>query len=144
MEGKYSGFKKEDIAPCGLNCGVCNSYLHQDPPCAGCRSDSGIKHDFCRNICIIPRCEKRISNGWDYCYPCSDYPCFEVMEKQTRYAAEYPVIESPMDNLDFIREKGIESFLKEEDLRWQCPVCGGRICVHDGMCTSCGKKLSEV
>jgi hypothetical protein len=45
-----------------------------------------------------------------------------------------------IENLEYIKDHGIRKFLRNEDARWTCPKCGGRICVHDGFCVVCGKK----
>ena len=62
----------------------------------------------------------------------------EIIEKETRYGSQYPVKESPMENLKMIREKGMEDFLVSERARWTCKKCGGIICVHTGKCNGCG------
>jgi hypothetical protein len=45
-----------------------------------------------------------------------------------------------IDNLRYIRNKGIEQFLEAEKERWQCLHCGGIFCVQIGICASCGAK----
>jgi len=47
---------------------------------------------------------------------------------------------SMIENLENIRDEGIRKFVKNEDARWTCSRCGGRICVHDGFCIECGRK----
>jgi hypothetical protein len=44
---------------------------------------------------------------------------------------------SEIENLEFIRDKGIDEFIKKELKRWKCPTCGGVICVHNKKCYSC-------
>lgn len=46
---------------------------------------------------------------------------------------------SMIENLEYIKNFGIEKFLENEDVRWTCSECGGTICVHKGYCYSCGK-----
>jgi len=43
-----------------------------------------------------------------------------------------------IDNLNFIKEHGIETFLEKQRETWRCPDCGGVICCHNGICFSCG------
>lgn len=64
------------------------------------------------------------------------------MEKETRYANEYPLNESPIGNLYFIRTHGMEEFLRQEKERWTCPECGNIVCVHTGVCSGCGAEYS--
>ncbi len=44
---------------------------------------------------------------------------------------------SMIENLVFIKEQGMETFLKKEDTNWRCPACGGTICCHNGLCFNC-------
>jgi hypothetical protein len=36
-----------------------------------------------------------------------------------------------------MKKNGIEVFLEEEAANWRCPVCGGVICCHNGLCYNC-------
>jgi hypothetical protein len=45
---------------------------------------------------------------------------------------------SMRENLAFIRNNGIEAFLKKEEEKWKCPGCSGTICCHNGICFDCG------
>jgi hypothetical protein len=40
-----------------------------------------------------------------------------------------------IENLEFIRDKGMDAFLKEQEEKYKC-YCGGVISVHDGKCYS--------
>jgi hypothetical protein len=42
-----------------------------------------------------------------------------------------------IENLEFIRGKGITQFLEKEAERWRCPGCGALICCHNGLCFNC-------
>lgn len=72
------------------------------------------KPEFCSKLCGIVNCDKRKQNGWDFCDACPDYPCEDVMEKENRYTSKYPLCESPIENLKYIREHGMEEFLELE------------------------------
>lgn len=127
------------IAPYGLNCALCTLALKAENPCPGCSGPNENKPEFCASLCGIVKCERRGELADWFCDRCQQYPCEDVMEKQTRYTSAYPVRESPMDNLRYIRENGMEQFLALERERWRCKDCGGTICVHDGICSKCGK-----
>ncbi|MBU2601516.1 MAG: hypothetical protein KKA32_05025 [Actinobacteria bacterium] len=45
---------------------------------------------------------------------------------------------SMIENLEHIREFGLEDFVALEKERWACTRCGGAICVHDEACIYCG------
>ena len=127
----------EMIAPCGLNCALCKKALQKDIPCQGCRGSYEVKSTYCKEICRIWTCDKLVQNKWAYCDVCPEYPCEDILEKETRYGSQYPVKESPIENLTMIREKGMEEFLASERERWICKKCGEIICVHTGKCGGC-------
>ncbi len=133
-------FTADMIAPCGLDCSICARALAKEDPCPGCRGPNENKPDFCANRCGIILCRKRRENGYVYCDECPDFPCGDVMEKEDRYTSRYPLKESPLENLRMIREKGMEAFLEQERRRWTCGSCGGAVCVHTGLCGTCGAK----
>lgn len=135
-------FTEAMIAPCGLNCALCKNALTSERPCHGCNGDDGVKTDFCANRCGIKRCPKRAALPGGFCDQCPDYPCKDVIEKETRYASQYPVTESPMGNLYVIRREGMDAFLAREEKRWRC-ACGGVICAHTGVCSSCQAEYSD-
>ena len=89
----------------------------------GCRGPNDNKPEFCSERCGIILCEKRKSNGYSFCDECTDFPCADVVEKETRYGSQYPLRESPLENLRFIREAGIAAFLEREQKKWTCPAC---------------------
>ena len=43
-----------------------------------------------------------------------------------------------IENLDMLKEIGIERFVKSEEKRWVCVNCGGIVCVHTHVCNNCG------
>lgn len=133
-------FTERMIAPCGLDCSLCQATLKEENPCPGCNGSDENKPLFCRERCGIILCEKRRNNQYKYCDECPDYPCADVMEKENRYTSAYPRKESPLENIRLIREIGIEAFLEKERKEWSCRVCGGPVCVHTGLCASCGAK----
>ena len=135
-------FTPEMIAPCGLNCSICSGALRTEKPCPGCNGPDENKPEFCAKRCGIILCEKRKANGCRFCDECPDYPCADVMEKESRYTTAYPLIESPLQNLRDIRGMGMEAFLAMERLLWTCD-CGGVICVHNGVCSGCGAQFRK-
>ena len=135
-------FTKEMIAPCGLDCSLCMFAQAKEKPCLGCNVDSDSKPAFCASWCKIIPCEKRLKNGYEFCDECPDYPCEDMMERETRYTTAYPLKESPMQNLKDIRAMGMEAFLEQQRKRFTCAKCGGPICIHNGICRDCGSKCA--
>ena len=136
-------FNVNMIAPCGLDCNICKRALAETNPCAGCRGPNDNKPEFCSAGCGIILCEKRKANGYSFCDECLDYPCADVMEKETRYGSKYTLRESPLENLRVIREAGMAAFLERERRQWTCSACGGVLCVHTGVCSGCGRQYNN-
>lgn len=120
------------IAPCGMNCALCMAYQRETKHCSGCRSDN-IPFESCRR-CVIKNCNTLLQNGWPDCSPC-DKPCARLKQLDKRYRTKYNM--SMLDNLTFIRDYGMEAFLAQQTVRWECPTCGGLICVHHRKCPRC-------
>jgi rubrerythrin len=57
---------------------------------------------------------------------------------EKRYLLKYG--ESPIQNLNRIKEEGIDTFIKIEKEKWKCPKCGHLLCVHKEACLICGNK----
>jgi ankyrin repeat protein len=50
---------------------------------------------------------------------------------------------SMLENLEFIRLQGLPAFIEKEEKYWQCPKCGGTICVHKHRCSSCDEPFAS-
>ena len=134
-------FEQTMIGCCGLDCSAC-STAYGDSPCRGCGGPEKYKPEFCRSICGIKVCEKRINDQYRFCYECPEYPCEITCAHDQRCQAEYISRESPFENLKRIQEVGVEKFLHEERDRWTCVECGGVIRSQDGICSGCGRNYS--
>ena len=124
-------FTPELIAPCGMNCGICQAYLREKNKCPGCR---GLDKNKPRSHCKIKTCIKLDSK---FCYACKDFPCDKLNHLDKRYRTKYDM--SMIENLKFIQTDGIKQFLKHEEERWKCSNCGGVICVHNKTCITCNQ-----
>jgi len=126
------------IAPCGINCAVCSAYLAykhdlkskgmRKTVCAGCRPEG--------RQCSLMKKECGFKGRYEYCYECDDFPCRGIKRLEKRYSTNYRM--SPVENLEYIRDRGMDSFLKKEEEKWKCPDCGDTICCHNGICYNCG------
>jgi hypothetical protein len=127
------------IAPCGMNCTVCVSYLAMKNDL----KNKGFKRKYCAGCltrgenCLFMKthCD-RLGNGLvRFCYECVDFPCRRLKSLDKRYRTKYHM--SMIENLDFIKAYGIKLFLEKEEAKWRCSECGGVICCHNGLCLHC-------
>lgn len=128
------------IAPCGMNCSLCVSYIFG-------RNDLN-KKGFHKKYCpgCIPRgknCTFALSKKCDlirdgkirFCYECNSFPCDGLRRLDKRYKTKYNM--SMIDNLKFIKEKGMDKFLGKETQKWTCEECNELKCCHNGLCLNC-------
>lgn len=131
--------KAELIAPCGMNCNVCSNYLAlvndtkakgvKLPYCTGCRP----RDKQC--AFVKKKCNKVLHHQVEFCYECTEFPCELITKLAKRYEARYRM--NMVDNLQYIQEHGIATFLESERKKWKCPQCGAVICYHNGICYTC-------
>lgn len=124
------------IAPCGMNCSICMAFLRKKNKCNGCRAIN-TWNPKTRVECKIKNCEILNSQGMDYCHQCIRYPCTLIKHIDKRYKTRYNM--SMIENLNAIKDNGIDEFKKGENEKWKCKGCGGVINVHKGICNVCGK-----
>ena len=127
------------IAPCGMNCRLCIAYQF--------RENDFNKQGFHRTYCpgCVPRgencthmgskCELLGKGEVRFCSECESFPCKRLKALDNRYRTKYHM--SMIENLQFIKENGMDEFLENENIKWQCPVCGEVICCHNGLCLNC-------
>ncbi|MFA5054841.1 MAG: DUF3795 domain-containing protein [Dehalococcoidia bacterium] len=121
------------IAPCGMNCGVCMAYLREKNRCPGCRGNDTDKPISCVR-CKIINCETLAKSKSKFCFEC-EKRCARLKQLDKRYRTKYGM--SMIENLEFIRDKGMDKFLRWQAEKYKCPKCGGVICVHNKKCYDC-------
>ena len=136
--------EKNLAAPCGVYCGACRSYLllkkdlfeekGYKSGCTGCRIRNK-KCSYIRRDCALIR-----KNEIEFCYECNTFPCSNLKKLDDMYSKRYGV--SQIKNLKRLQEVGFEQWIQEKEKLYQCPDCGGEICVHDAECYDCGNKLN--
>ena len=127
------------IAPCGMNCGICLAYLRDKNVCSGCWGDNKQKTPHC-STCVIKNCELLQQTESKFCYECPKFPCLRLKQLDKRYRTKYHM--SMLENLESIKNVGLEYFIATEHDRWLCNTCGGTICVHKGFCLNCKSESS--
>ena len=135
-------FSEELIAPCGMNCRICLAYFgytisgkKRKMKCIGCKP----KDKSCAHLKKF--CKKLLKNEIEYCYECSDFPCKPLQKLDNNYRERYAM--SMIENLEYIRDNGMDDFLKQQEKKYKCPECGEVICVHNGICYSCDTIIEE-
>ena len=132
--------RTELIAPCGMDCSVCSSFLALEhdikskgvkmPYCKGCRPRDK-KCAFLKK-----RCENLLNQEIEFCYECQEFPCNNLKHIDKRYKTLYHM--SLIDNLRSVKAQGLDKFLETQKKKWECPECGDVICCHNGICYGCG------
>ncbi len=140
---------KKTAAVCGLLCRSCGIYiatqenntdqlkgiaerLHipfEEVRCKGCRSDVLSAH--CKS-CFFRECSEQ--KEIEFCSECSEYPCQQLREFQTKMAHRAELFQS----LDRIREVGWERWYTEIVARHSCTKCNTLNGWYSLTCPGCG------
>ena len=153
------------VSPCGLYCGVCAIYIAhrdnnqkfkerlvglysgkvsgkgalpnsanltvEDIRCRGCLSDEPFIH--CQQ-CEIKSCTKE--KGFTGCHQCDDFPC-EYIDKFPMAVGKKVILRS----IPHWREAGTESWIRDEEARYNCPQCGNKVFRGVVKCNQCKANL---
>jgi len=76
--------KTKLIAPWGMNCAICLTFLWERNWCGGCWSPER----KCNKRCTIRSCVHRKGK---YCFDCDSFPCKRLLQLDTRYRKKYRV-----------------------------------------------------
>ncbi len=135
---------------CGLYCGACDVLIanenntveelanswNMDPDvlrCHGCKSD--VIAVYCTD-CGIRACA--VQKEVEYCFQCDEYPCPRLMDFRNDDHPHHSIV---LQNLGSIRTKGIDKWLEEQRVRWNCSDCGNGVSWYDKTCAVCGSRL---
>ena len=124
------------IAPCGMDCALCRAHQRDKRRCPGCNGADADKPGYC-TACRIRTCEELRSHECAWCFECAKFPCVRLRQLDHRYRMRYGM--SMIENLESIRDAGLEAFVAAEKSRWACPGCGATLCVHKPECVHCGR-----
>lgn len=126
------------FAHCGMNCKVCYKHCYTNKPCAGCLNSDKDKPEHCRK-CKIKDCINL--KKFSYCYQCLEYPCKLIKNLERSYNKRYST--SLLANSAYVKEYGIEIFMKQQKEKYTCKTCGGIISIHDRECSECQEKVEN-
>jgi len=111
------------IAPCGLDCGICELYTCRNDrqllenlvstgipesslPCKGCKPLAG-KCPLLGDVCATYSCSS--NKGHSFCSECSDFPCMKLAPSSDR--ANILPHNTKVFNLCTIKRDGIDAFI---------------------------------
>ncbi|MGZ4902493.1 MAG: DUF3795 domain-containing protein [Halobacteriota archaeon] len=139
QQGVEMDNNNELIAPCGMDCSVCNRYLARKYDtknkgvlmayCIGCRPRDR------KCAALKKRCDLLLAHDVGFCYECCRFPCRNLKRLDARYQKHYRT--SLIENLNFIRDHSLAAFFERENAKWRCPQCGDMLCCHNGVCFNC-------
>lgn len=122
------------IAPCGMNCELCLAYQRDSKKCLGCNGPDENKPFHCVK-CSIKNCGGITQGTSNLCWECGKFPCTRLKQLDKRYRAKYHM--SMIENLEMIRDSGVNIFLEDQQAKWTCKTCGLPLCVHRETCLHC-------
>ena len=107
--------------------------------CHGCKTDTVFIN--CKH-CKIRNCA--INRNMDHCFECSDYPCqlFHDTLFNKGIQQMLPHLKLIEEDLDSIKDMGIEKWLEVQAKQWKCPKCQTDSSWYTMSCAKCGTDLS--
>ncbi len=130
--------KHPEAAICGLYCATCPSF---GKDCDGCLSSRVAEE--CRG-CPNGFRECAAQKGVTRCYECPDFPC-ERLKKftQTHIVNGVKHHEYVIQNLEQMRDSGVENWVNRMDQETRCPQCNHRIIWYEKACSACKTSIKK-
>jgi len=100
------------IASCGMNCRLCIANQREKNRCQGCRNEPDIQYKTIKNCPVI------LSNKAGFCFDCHKVLCQRLKQLDKRYRGKYHM--SMLENLEHLKQYGMDNFLQNEKIRWTC------------------------
>ncbi|OYT12638.1 MAG: hypothetical protein B6I19_09330 [Bacteroidetes bacterium 4572_114] len=91
--------------------------------CVGCRP----RNKQC--AFLIKRCTKLMNKEVQFCFECDEFPCGALQRLDGNYRKRFDM--GMVENLNEIKNSGIEIFLQNQQEKYQCPGCGSLMSVHN-------------
>jgi len=111
-----------------------------DIRCHGCKSDTVFVG--CSK-CPIRKCAKEKMQV-EFCFECRKFPClrFRIYSLMRKFMQKkLPHLRSAYCNQVFIQEKGVTTWLVQQEELWKCPQCNTNFTWYAKTCTKCGNDL---
>lgn len=129
------------LAPCGMNCAICSRYLAyinnlKRSQCGGCRPENK-KCSYLFAKCSGLNSSLKGTASAKFCFECEQYPCPQINRMDDRYRRHYQM--SVKDNLESIKKRGKDKFVKQQREKYRCSRCGDLLSIHNGKCFKCEK-----
>ena len=146
---------------CGIFCGTCPHYLAprlddrarleemardqgrgvEEEVCQGCLSDRVA--DSCRD-CAAGFRDCAAQKGVTWCFQCGEFPCGRLRDFVPVHVVNGIVHHQRIiENLEFMRERGVEAWVDREDKAGRCPGCGQPVYWSALSCPHCGNGLER-
>ena len=147
------------VGICGLYCGTCPNYLAsrkndleqlkkiseatgipiEEVRCDGCLSDN-VFAPCVKCMHGFRECAKEKEVDW--CFECPDFPCQRLEDfKDVHIVNNISHHEHVIDELNNMKENGIEQWVKKQDKEGRCPQCGEVQYWSARECSYCGIKI---
>ena len=143
------------VGICGLYCGTCPSYLaYQENDVEEIERTSQrlgipieeVRCDGCLSGRVRPRCvdckpgfrrcatEKKVT----WCFQCPDFPCQRLRDFTNVHIVNGISHHAHViDDLQYMKEHGIEQWLEKQDRAARCPQCGKKLYWFSRVCPGC-------
>lgn len=155
MDDNTHGKGAELVGICGIYCGTCPKYLAPrdgdeeylqeasrksglpvaEIHCDGCLSDN--LYPTCRDCSHgFRRCAAE--KGVTWCFQCPDFPCARLRDflpvHVVNGVSHHALL---VEELAFLKERGVEAWLQKKDREGRCPACGKTLYWHVRQCPAC-------
>jgi hypothetical protein len=118
---------------------------HAEIRCHGCKT--GEVFAGC-NRCPIRACarKKGIAGTCMECkkYPCTIYWVFKLVSRVRKLDKRLPHWKAAPVNLKAIKTGGMENWLAEQRVKWQCPGCKTAFTWYRERCSACGREVESL
>ncbi|MGD8229421.1 MAG: DUF3795 domain-containing protein [Desulfobacteraceae bacterium] len=145
----------ERVGICGIYCGTCPRYLakrlNDAEEVENIYNETGVPVeqigcDGCLSDTVFPTCkackhgfrECAAEKGVTWCFQCEDFPCQRLRDfRDVHIVNGISHHEHVIEDLEFMRAKGVEAWVAEQEANSRCPRCGTPIYWHARQCPKC-------
>ena len=161
LEKKGKEDVKQLVGICGLYCGTCPKYLaprNQDREYINQNSrETGyppeeIRCDGCLSEHVFPSCRdcrhgfRRCAEekGVTWCFECREFPCQRLRDFLPIHVVNGISHHARLiEELMYLKEHGVEAWLKKQDREGRCPQCGKMLYWYDRICSGCQTPINR-